>query len=81
MFEPHHTIPSDPFRPTVTWIREDKEDIKMITNNGFAKGNYKVVGFLQIALGTVKATTFEDSGLVGTWNLGLVKTLGHIKVT
>ena len=53
----------------------------MITNNGFAKGNYKVVGFLQIALGTVKATTFEDSGLVGTWNLGLVKTLGHIKVT
>ena len=28
----------DHYRPTVTWIREDKEDIKMITSNGFAKG-------------------------------------------
>ena len=57
----------------MTWIREDKEDIKMITNNGFAKGNYKVVTFLQIVIGTVQATTFEDSGHVG--NSGLVKTL------
>ena len=45
----------------------------MITNNGFAKGNYKVVTFLQIVIGTVQATTFEDSGHVG--NSGLVKTL------